>query len=718
MRSRLFIASLWTLSLLFGMLAAIILLISYKFGHISAPVVFTITLIIDIIIWLLSPRLTDWIQKIFYKAVYYNEQQFNETYPQYAQFINQQCAANKTPFPKIGFIDDDNPTAFSYGSGRWNSRLVFTRGILTYLEPGEVEAVLAHELGHIVHRDFIVMSIANAIIQFLYEIYYILARSTRGGGNKNAGAFALIGYLAFIFYLIGTYIVLFLNRMREYYADEFSAQTTHRPDALENALVKIAYGIMNKEDTGREARLMESTKTMGIMSLASAKSAALAVKVSNMEPDKVARVMLFDIVSPWAKLAQLAATHPLTGRRLLRLEKMAETEGQPQRYNLEAAKAESQLSKARLWRGFFFGAFIYFIPWLLIVGWVAALILLNGHHPSSGLVGGLSFAVILAALLLRLFYKYPRTRNNPTTIYDLMTDIYASPLRGRPVALDGAIIGRGVPGYVFGEDMMLQDNTGLLYLDYRGRIPLFSNLMFALKKVKKLVGQNVAATGWFYRSNIQYLRLKNINASEGRFKSYPRLWGFVGSFLIAALASGLLLGASQTNAVTNASLQSTPSVLVNSNCYSLVGPSSLAPDANGCSLKMATTSSSYQILHPDQLSTLSIKAQILYGTYTNYSATFRYDDPSFTVISRSNAVIAGLPATKILATTPAAPKYTYISYIIDTSTFIKGGNSEYVTVIYSAYRTPAQIQQLNKILSTLEIKNTTLCNGDCSYVNL
>jgi len=90
---------------------------------------------------------------------------------------------------------------------------------------------------------------------------------------------------------------------------------------------------------------------------------------------------------------------------------------------------------------------------------------------------------------------------------------------------------------MFSEDMMMQDNTGLLYLDYQGRIPLLSNLMFALKKIKKLVGQNVSSTGWFFRSNTQFLRLKNINAAAGNFKSYPRLWAAVGYVLLALLLS-------------------------------------------------------------------------------------------------------------------------------------------------------------------------------------
>lgn len=538
MRAKLFVASLWTLGLLFGMLAAVLFLALYSQGTISVAAVLGLTVILNVVMWLVSPKIMDWTLKFFYKATFYTETDLEAAYPKYAQFIRQTVQQNNTPFPKVRIINDDNPTAYSFGSGRWNARLVFTQGIMTYLEEDEVEAVLAHELGHIVHRDFIVMSIANALIQLMYEIYYILARSG-GRSDRKDGRLAMIGWVAYIFYFIGTYIVLYLNRLREYYADEFSADTLKQGDALSRALIKVAYGIMAKEDSASGARLLESTKTMGIMSLQSAKSAGLAMKVTNMQPDKVAQVMLFDVVSPWAKLAQLSSTHPLTGLRILRLQKRDVAAGKPALYDIETARQNSQLDRGRLWRGFFVGGFMYFLVWILVIACLVAGAAINAANIDSTLIVPISFVIILALLLARLFYKYPAVKDPPAgKVYDLMTDLYANPVRGRPVQLNGSIIGRGMPGYMFSEDMMMQDDTGLLYLDYQGRIPLFSNLMFALKKIKKLVGQNVQASGWFFRSNTQFLRLKDVNAgTAGRFKSYPRLWATVGYVLLAVVLS-------------------------------------------------------------------------------------------------------------------------------------------------------------------------------------
>jgi len=100
-------------------------------------------------------------------------------------------------------------------TGAFNARIVVTKGLFTYLEPKEIKTVLAHELGHVVHRDFIVMAIASVIIQLFYEIYRISLRVGQRGKKKSGTLFLLAGAIGYVFYIIGIYIVLFLNRIRE-----------------------------------------------------------------------------------------------------------------------------------------------------------------------------------------------------------------------------------------------------------------------------------------------------------------------------------------------------------------------------------------------------------------------------------------------------------------------------------------------------------------------
>ena len=99
------------------------------------------------------------------------------------------------PPPRIGFIPDRNPTAFTYGLLRSNARIVVTQGIFEFLSEDEQRAVVAHELGHIVNRDFILMTMAGMLVQILYQVYAALARSS-GGSSDKKGKGAMIGLAA------------------------------------------------------------------------------------------------------------------------------------------------------------------------------------------------------------------------------------------------------------------------------------------------------------------------------------------------------------------------------------------------------------------------------------------------------------------------------------------------------------------------------------------
>lgn len=152
--------------------------------------------------------------------------------------------------PRIGLIPDRNPTAFTYGLLRSNARIVVTEGLFEFLSEDEARAVVAHELGHIVNRDFILMTMAGMLVQILYQVY---AATTRSDSSDKKGRGAIVGVAALIGYYIGLYLLLFLSRTREYLADAFSAGRVE-PKPLASALVKIAYGIVTV-DTPRRRRV-------------------------------------------------------------------------------------------------------------------------------------------------------------------------------------------------------------------------------------------------------------------------------------------------------------------------------------------------------------------------------------------------------------------------------------------------------------------------------
>ena len=147
--------SLVTLGGLYVLLSAIIILVTILIG---APVITGIGISIAVLIiqFLVSPFFTDLSMKWFYKA------KFKYEVPEYLKkFIEEVCASNNMKYPRIGYIDDGAPNAFTYGHTKNDARIVLTRGIFELLTEEEVKAVVAHELGHAVHYDMLFMTLLN-----------------------------------------------------------------------------------------------------------------------------------------------------------------------------------------------------------------------------------------------------------------------------------------------------------------------------------------------------------------------------------------------------------------------------------------------------------------------------------------------------------------------------------------------------------------------------
>jgi heat shock protein HtpX len=105
--------------------------------------------------------------------------------------------------------------------------------------------------------------------------------------------------------------------------------------------------------------------------------------------------------------------------------------------------------------------------------------------------------------------------------------VKVSPIRTVPAFLEGKIVGRGIPGYYFSEDMIFQDETGLMYVDYRFGIGLV-DLIFSLRTVNRLIGQNVRIKGWYRRGPNPYIQVDTIWSESGRrIRNYSKAFRYV-----------------------------------------------------------------------------------------------------------------------------------------------------------------------------------------------
>ena len=522
--ARLVFASLITFGILVGMVVGLVLAAMVAAGEVNLTLAIALTVIINLAIWLISPWLSDLTLRWLNKLELLDDAAVKERYPGVHQLVHEVADAYRFKAPRIGFIPDRNPTAFTYGLLRSNARIVVTQGIFEFLTPDEQCAVVAHELGHIVNRDFIPMTMAGMLVQILYQIYAALAHS-RSGSSDRKGYGSIVGLGALVCYYICTYLLLYLSRTREYLADAFSAGRVG-PRHLASALIKIAYAIEGTEAT---QSLLRSTRHLGVIDVKNARYTGLLAESTAGHAGAAAEAMLFDTYNPWAALVQLNSTHPLTGRRVAHLGEIAKAQGQAfADYDVAAAAARVQLSRGRLWAQFLGELLLLMVP--LLFGLVAGL---GGNWP-------LVPAAIAVGVLATLPLRYPFRMPEAATVMALMGDPGASPIRGRPVRLDGKAIGRIQPGFIAGEDVIFQDRTGLMAVDFRSMLSLVGNLFAGWKRVPKHLDQEGEATGWFRRSMGGYLVLKELKTTAGSLRAKPFFWQ-VALCLIVIFGSMVLL---------------------------------------------------------------------------------------------------------------------------------------------------------------------------------
>jgi Zn-dependent protease with chaperone function len=538
------LASGVTITMLFGMVLALslasVLILNSPDPIVGLSIALPITLIFNIAAFFLSPYLMDLTQNWLYHTRWVSLAEIKSLSPETAKVIKKVCKQKKLSSVRLGIIDDQNPTAFTYGSFPNSARLVVSQGLFTYLDDEEIATVYAHELGHIVHWDFAVMTLASTLVQITYLIYTTAQRMGRSGGNKVKDAAGSVAAVAYLFYIAGTYLLLYLSRTREYFADHFAAETTGNPNALSRALVKIAYGILEEGQRATEpSRLLEGTRALGIYDAKAATSTGTAYRISS-EPEKIGRVFLWDMFNPWGWWMELNSTHPLTGKRVRALSIYAEQLGLDVEFDMGRIVGEgNHLSKRRLYGNFVFDLLLYSAETLGASVGLAIGIALSAVNPM--MMVACPLIALGVGILLKTLVMFPNYEQaEPLDVLTLMSDPYASPLRGQPAKLQGELIGRGDAGYTFGSDLKLQDRTGMIYLRYASRFGPIGNFMFGMKRVKSLIGMDVSALGWFRRGVAPWMDLIQLESDSGTVvSSYHRFWSFVMG--ICAIAIGIAL---------------------------------------------------------------------------------------------------------------------------------------------------------------------------------
>lgn len=466
------------------------------------------------------------------------------------EIVARRCRDAGVPLVKLGIVDDGTPNAFTFGRTPRGARMWVTRGLLERLDADELDAVIAHEVGHIRNWDFAVMTIAAVVPMALYLLYVV----ARGADRNEARAVAIGAYVA---YLVSQFTLLALSRAREYAADHWSCQSTGHGDALASALVKVAYGMGQvnaehkdevaaliaegkegkKEAAERQARWRraQSMRAMGIFEPRSADALAAAF-ARGIDPERAVAAMRWDVVNPWGRTLEKLSSHPLVVRRIEALEQSG-LPGAPREWSV--LRSMTAVSADRQWqaRSLFARELVVAVaPWVV-------LILLVGAGAFSGSVRSVGLALTLAGALLvyKQHVRYPPMYAPVTEITSLLERLDAGPVAGIGVEVRGQIIGRGFPGYVLSPDLVVQDESGFVPLLYRQPVP-FVAALFALFRVERFMGEEVVARGWYRRGPGPVIELRDVRTTDGtRARTWEWVARYAGSILLTVLGVIVML---------------------------------------------------------------------------------------------------------------------------------------------------------------------------------
>ncbi|MDH5754541.1 MAG: zinc metalloprotease HtpX [Candidatus Bathyarchaeota archaeon] len=306
-----------TLAIIIGLSTLFFTVILSLVGSFDLVTLGILVVAFNILQWLISPYLVD--------ALYSVREIPEHENPKLHETIENLSRKSGIKKPRLMLAQIPIPNAFAYGSPIGGSRVAVTSGLLKTLEYEEVEAVIGHELGHLKHKDVQTMMFVSLLPAIFYYIGFSLMLSMYGRRREGSGGAALLGIGFMAFSWILNMFILYLSRLREYYADRHSASIVEDgPRKLSEGLAKIVHTTRTMRRTRKKTQHLNAFKALFIADPDHAETDSMAISSITASGDqKLVQGILSKKLTTMDKIIEIFSTHPNIVKRLRILQELS-----------------------------------------------------------------------------------------------------------------------------------------------------------------------------------------------------------------------------------------------------------------------------------------------------------------------------------------------------------------------------------------------------------
>jgi Zn-dependent protease with chaperone function len=498
-----------------------------------------VVLVVLAIAMVLSPWLLDWLLTKFYQQRELSKEVLNGYSRETIRVLQRSCQQRGWQFPKLRILPIAAPIALTYGNLARNARIVVSQGLLEQLADDEISVIYAAQLGQIIQKDYLVMSVFLLVTLPVYRLYQLFSE----WGNKFSGiwrwpAIILASFTYGIWCLL-TGPALWLSKLRLYYSDRTGSEITGNPNALIRALLKITIGVAG--DIAKQEHTSWQLESLNLLAPVSYQQSISMGSLAGHIP--FTSILMWDNFNPYRRWFTFNNSHPLIGDRIQRLCKIARhwhLEPELHLVNEQALRGKYQpfLLQIAPWLGIPLGLSFASLIWLLWqVAFSLKILNLKWIYEDWSFVTGCLLIGFSIGIILRMNSLFPDIKpanlQTDDRLPNLLANPSAIPIDSMNVCLAGKLLGRPGVGNCLGQDLILQSHIGLVKLHH---IPGLGQSI----NPQDLIGRQITVVGWFRRGATPWIDIQTLQTQNGQIiNSAHPVWS---TFLaVAAQAWGAFI---------------------------------------------------------------------------------------------------------------------------------------------------------------------------------